>query len=504
MRKLIRQPEAASKEKYDLIIVGGGIYGAALSYMASLYGLKSLLLERDDFGGATSYNSLRILHGGLRYLQKLDLHRFLESVRERNWFFRNFAGLVEPLPCLMPLYNRGLYRKSIFSIALFLNDLLSLNRNKGVEKKYHLKKGKIISAEDVKKICPQIDDRNLKGGALWYDGSMQDSQRILIEILKTSCCMNGTAFNYFEVKNLLTDNNKVKGVSAIDKETGIVYDFFSDIVINTAGPWSREVAANWHKDFPQLFNSSIAWNILFNRKALSDHAVAITPDKPDAKTYFLKPWNGLLFAGTIHEPWNKVEKNPQPDDKSIMNFINDINSCLPEYDLSEKDILHIYSGLLPARTENSSELAVREVILDHSEQNGPKGLFSVSGVKFTTARLIAEKILNKIFKTGNVTIENPSNDLSINYKPMYDYNKNDDIQSEELKKIIEDESVIHLDDLIFRRTLFGQNPVNALQAAEKICKLFNWDDGKQHFEIQRIKKFYKYYEQSFSLKEILN
>src|SRR3970040_1750222 len=115
MGKLIRQPEAASKEKYDLIIVGGGIYGAALSYMASLYGLESLLLERDDFGGATSYNSLRILHGGLRYLQKLDLHRFWESVRERNWFFRNFAGLVEPLPCLIPLYNRGLYRKSIFS-----------------------------------------------------------------------------------------------------------------------------------------------------------------------------------------------------------------------------------------------------------------------------------------------------------------------------------------------------------------------------------------------------
>jgi len=494
MEKILRQPEKAVKNKYDLIIIGGGIYGVTLSYMASLKGLKSLLIERDDFGGATSYNSLRILHGGLRYLQKLDLHRFFESVSERKWFFKNYPGLVEPLACLMPLYNRGLHRKSIFRIALFLNDLLSWKRNKGISEKYHLKAGKIISPEEVKRIFPLVDTKNLKGGALWYDGSMPDSQKVLIEILKTSCSMCGTALNYFEIKTLLTDKNNVAGVSAVDRETGITYEFKSEIVVNTAGPWSREVAGKLHKDFPELFKSSIAWNILFNRKALADHAVAITPNKPGAKTFFLRPWKGMLFAGTIHDPWDKVEKNPQPRKKSILNFINDINCCIPGYNLSEKDILHIYSGLLPAKADNSTELTVREVILDHSEDNGLKGLYSVSGVKFTTARLVAEKTINKIFPDRSETTKEPQNDLPESYSGVYDYDwyieDNNNNWKSELKKIIDEESVVHLDDLILRRTSIGDNPLRALELAEKIALLFGWDSSRTEMEIERLKKHY--------------
>ncbi len=495
MRKIVRQAEEAVKNNYDLIIIGGGIYGVTLSYIASLKGLKSLLIERDDFGGATSYNSLRILHGGLRYLQKLDLHRFFEAVNERKWFFKNYPGLVESLACLMPLYNRGLHRKSIFRIALYLNDLLSWKRNKGISKKYHLKAGKIISPEEVKRIFPSVDTRNLKGGALWYDGSMPDSQKVLIEILKNSCSMSGTALNYFDVKTLLTDKNNVAGVSAVDRETGIIYEFKSEIVVNTAGPWSREVAGKLHKDFPELFKSSIAWNILFNRKTLSDHAVAITPNKPGAKTYFLRPWKGMLLAGTIHEPWDKVERNPHPKKESINNFINDINGCIPGYNLSEEDILHVFSGLLPAKTNNSAELAVREVILDHSEHNGPKGLYSVSGVKFTTARLVAEKTINKIFPKKLETREEPQNDLPESYSGLYDFDwyfdEDNTNWKPELKKIIDEESVVHLDDLILRRTSIGDNPKRAVEIAPFICSLFNWDNDRRENEIHRVKKYFK-------------
>src|SRR5690606_5480760 len=122
----------AARERYDLVIVGGGILGACLSLESTQRGLRTLLLERDEFAETTSANSLRILHGGLRYLQSLDLKRFHESVRERRWFLERFPEHTEPLPCLMPLYGRGLKRAGVLRLALAANDLLSARRNRGV------------------------------------------------------------------------------------------------------------------------------------------------------------------------------------------------------------------------------------------------------------------------------------------------------------------------------------------------------------------------------------
>ena len=111
--KILRDPKAYTDEDYDLVVVGAGIQGAALFLEASRRGMRALVLDKGDFGGSTSWNSLRILHGGLRYLQTLDLPRFRQSVRARRWFFQAFPQLVRPLPCLMPLRGKGLKRNSV-------------------------------------------------------------------------------------------------------------------------------------------------------------------------------------------------------------------------------------------------------------------------------------------------------------------------------------------------------------------------------------------------------
>ena len=154
-----RDPSSAAREKYDLIIVGGGIHGAMLALEASGRGLAVLLVEKDDFGGATSFNSLRIVHGGLRYLQSLDVARFRESVAERRWFLANFPDLVKPLGCLMPLYNRGLKRKFVLRMAFAVNDILSRDRNSGVPPSHHLPTGRILGVEETVRIFPNIDRR---------------------------------------------------------------------------------------------------------------------------------------------------------------------------------------------------------------------------------------------------------------------------------------------------------------------------------------------------------
>ncbi len=496
MTKIIRDVNKAKNHNYDLIIIGGGFYGVMIAYEASCRGLKTLLLEKNDFGSATSFNSLRIVHGGLRYLQSLDLHRFRESVGERKWFMNNFPNLTNPISCLMPLYNKGLQRNSIMWAALNLNDLLSLKRNKSLKPENNLLNGKVISKNKVKEIFPKVDAKELKGGAIWNDGAIDDSQIVLMEILKTAAGTGCTPLNYVEVKDVITVDGQINGVVAIDKETNEKVEFNSSLVLNSTGPWCRNLAKSFHMDFKNLFNYSIAWNILFDKEALSDHALAVTPPKEDAKAYFLRPWKGKLFAGTVHEAWDKVSDIPIPSDESINGFIADLNLSIPDLNLSRKNIVQIYSGLLPATKQGDNQIAVREVIIDHSEHDGPKGLFSLSGVKLTTSRLVAEKVLYKIFDKNKLKKKNKiefpvkTNEEYGIFDFDWDSTKDTNGWKETLRSKIENESVVHLQDLLLRRTTIGDNPRNAIKQSEEICKLFGWDENKTKMEIEDLKAYY--------------
>jgi glycerol-3-phosphate dehydrogenase len=499
MTRICRELSRSASQTYDLIIVGGGIYGVMLSFEASCRGLRSLLLEREDFGGATSYNSLRIIHGGFRYLQTLNLRRFFESVRERRWFLQTFPELVKPLPCLMPLYDRGMRRSQVLSAALRLNDVLSYNRNCNLRSDCHLPGGEILTAEQVKQCFPLVDSQGLQGGAVWHDASMPDSQRLLIALLRWSCALGGVALNYVEAQELLKTPRGIAGVLAKDLVSGEFYEYKAKAIVNAAGPWCRELAAHCDRDLPALFRSSLAWNVLFDRKALSDFALAVAPKKRGAKTYFLHPWKGRLLAGTVHTSWSDpITYHPQPTADQIANFIEELNESIPELSLSQDEVLGIFSGLLPATQSGSTKLSVREVILDHGKQGGCPGLYSVSGVKFTTSRLVAQKTLERILpaarKSTNLKSQRwvpPEEVQSRQGIFAYDWlpKQDDSTWKLELRKIIAEESVQHLDDLIFRRTSIGDNPNRALASAPLICQLFDWDDRRCHQEVSRLEKF---------------
>jgi glycerol-3-phosphate dehydrogenase len=267
-----RNLQKAAQKTYDLIIIGGGIYGIMLAFEASRRGLSALLLEKNDFGSATSFNSLKTIHGGLRHLQKLNLKLYYQFVKERQWFLQTFPDFVKPLPVLMPLYGDGLRRPGILGQALLLDKLLSAKWNNGVFSSRHLPVGEILPIHRVKEIFPLVNLKGLKGGAQWYDACMPDSQRLLIEILRNACYRGMRALNYMEAVNISKENHKVTGVLAVDLESHKPYHFHSNVVVNCTGPWARKTAALFDRDFPELFRSSIAWNILFNRKALSTHA----------------------------------------------------------------------------------------------------------------------------------------------------------------------------------------------------------------------------------------
>ena len=492
--KIIRNIENSANEQFDIIIIGGGIYGIMLALESGFRHKRALLLERDDFGGATSFNHLRTLHGGLRYLQSADLERFFESIQERKWFLTYFPQLCGVLPCIMPLYGKGLRRNPILRIAVFINDFLSRKRNISVISERHLPKGSVISKELTKKIFPNVNSEGLKGSALWYDGMMPEQQRLSIEILRWACDLGATALNYVSVEGLLNNNSSTTGVKSVDRESGEKMDFRAPVVINAAGPWCRKVARNFDRDYPVLFNSRILnWNILFKREALSDHALALTPHKGAGHTYFFHNWKNRLLIGTGEEPIDDSSSNNFPTEKQVNLFIDDVNSAVPGLSLSRDEIEHIYSGILPGT--GKGKLTKKEVIICHEDNSGPKGLFSVSGVKYTTSRLVAEKTLNIIYpRSENNNCQNISPPKEANSKRgIYDFNwmplTNDKKWLHILKRLIEDESVFHLDDLLLRRTSLGENAERIPKIIPQIRNLFKWDDYTWEKETEHVKKY---------------
>jgi glycerol-3-phosphate dehydrogenase len=482
-----RNPENFSKKKYDLIVVGGGIYGVMLLLEASRRNLSALLLEQNDFGSQTSLNHLRTLHGGLRYLQSLDFWRFKESVAERKWFLQYFPQFVKVMPCLMPLYKRGLQRKSIFRIAFLINDILSFSRNRGVLPSRHIPKCKIIKPEEVKKLFPLVKSDGLESGAIWYDASVEEYQRLFMKLLKLSIVKGSSVLNYMQAEDLLLQNGLVSGVRAVDTETGSQYEFNAPLVINATGPWSRDTAAFFDQDFPRLFKKRLLGrNILFDREALSTHSLGLSIDKKMSQTYFFHPWKNRLLIGTGEMIVEKNRKECQISTAEMEKIIKNINEIVPGIKLSEKDVLRAYTGILPA-TEKEI-LAKREILIDHSRKNGPKGLFSISGVKFTTSRLVADKTLQQLFpdlaKISYRHFIKPQKEeirFEYNWHPRH----NGDLNV--LKDIVKNESVIHLSDLILRRTSLGDNPERAIAILPKLKKMFSWDNKKWDQEVANLR-----------------
>ncbi len=488
---LDRQPQQFSQREYDLIVVGGGIYGAMLVLEAVFRGLKPLLLEQNDFGGETSFNSLRIVHGGLRYLQTLDLPRHIESVQERRWFLANFPDLVKPLPCLMPLYGRGIRRNSIFGAALAINDVLSSKRNKGVPSSNILPRGRIFDRAETIDAFPGVDVRNLKGAACWHDAAMQDSQRVVLEVLRWAASYGADVANYVEATELSVKNDKVTGLVARDTLAGSEYSFRAPIVVNSAGPWSSKLAERLGGKPQEWFWPSVAWNLLTDQPAPSEHALAVSPPRKSGPTYFLHPWKGRLLIGTGHAACPELTDRPEIPDDRIQMMIDDVNSSIPGLELTTDNIDRVFAGFLPAAGKLSAELSKRPVIYDHAKSGGPRGLVSVCGVKFTTARRVAQETLDSVFGKRRIAgiMEYRRPDPAQGWQSsQVDFS--DDVAVGRylsgIGKLVDDESAANLRDVVIRRTDLWERPELASRLAPKIYELFDWPEEEKLAELAKL------------------
>ncbi len=401
-----------SERTFDVLVVGGGIHGVLCAWDAVLRGLSVALIERGDFGSATSQNSLKTIHGGLRYLKDGNFRRIRSMANERRTWMKIAPHLVHPLTCVTPTYHSLVEGRHAMSAALGINDLLSYDRNRLPDPEKHLPGGYLLPRQDLARMIPNFDLSGVTGVAVWHDAQVYNTERLLLSFVISSVQAGAVMANYVEAYDLLQTGSKLSGVKARDVLTGEVIEIKARVVINASGAWIDQLLSSLDKPRAwQNFIPSVAINLV-TRQLWSGFAAGLRSDPKKrlatgarshpSQMFFISPWRQYSLIGTWHIPWPHSPDEFIISEKILQDFIDEVNTCHPALNLSLDDILHVHWGFLPAY-ENSvpdqNVKLVREgVVLDHQLDFHLDGLISVLGVKYTTARLIAQQALDLVVK----------------------------------------------------------------------------------------------------------
>ncbi len=400
-----RDLNALTTRTFDVAIVGGGIYGACLARAAARAGLAVALLEQDDFGGATSANSQKILHGGFRYLQHGDFRRVRESIRARRFFLRVAPHLAHPLPVAIPTASRGLQRRGLLRLALACYDLVAWDRNRGVrDPQNRIPRGRVLSRDECLRLIPGLAPEGVTGAAVWHDGHICHSERLTLAFVQSAVEAGAVAANYVRVTGFLREPGRVTGVRAQDVLTGRSLTIRARLTITTAGPWVNRVLglADERLRVPLALSKTLC--VTVKRPLANGHAFSVARTGADGRTrrLFLTPWRGAALVGSSHV-LAEESASPSATEAELRTLLEDVNAAYPGARLRREEITDVCVGLLPRETRGGdmdpAHLTGRYQIVDHARVHGLKGLLSVVSVKYTVACTVAERTLRVALRT---------------------------------------------------------------------------------------------------------
>ena len=384
--------------KFDVIVVGAGFYGVTTAWDAAERGLSVAIIDKDDFGAATSFNNLKTLHGGLRSLQAFNFPQMRLFIRERRALARILPHLVRPLPFVIPTTRDPRRSALAMRIALAISDAVARDRNEGLaDPGTHLPASTIVSKDEALRLNPVIAPEGVTGGAIWYDYQMLSTDRVTLSFLLSAVEAGARAANYVQVNRFLQQNGRVTGVKVEDKFTNETFAIRGKVVVNAAGPWAASLLGGLPSAVqgappPRL---SRAMNVI-TRKVVNDHACG---GMAGGRYLFMIPWRDVSMLGTSHD----AHEGP-PDELTVSRwdleaFLKDAREAFPHANLTAADVRLIHRGLLPMVSgEGSNVRLVKESrVIDHSA-HGLQGLVSMFGVRYTTARYTAQQAVDAVFR----------------------------------------------------------------------------------------------------------
>lgn len=498
--------------KFDVIIIGGGITGAGVALGCIENGLKTLLLEAKDFGYSTSGNSSKLVHGGLRYLQNGQVLTTYNSVKEREKLLKELPFLIWPIQFLLPYFN--LKQEFLFSLGLSIYDYFA---GKSSHKK--ITKNEILKA--IPNLRIQFNKKNkiqtLKGGILYTDAQTDDI-RLLIRTLKEAESKGAMILNYFPVKDLVIQDNIVKGVIGYDLINKKEFEIYAKLVINATGFYVDHFREKLglKKIIRPLRGSHIAFS---SEKISIPYAIGFQ-HPIDKRNVFVLPWFGLTVVGTTDidhdvDQESKISVSSITKEE-IQYLLSAINYIFPNLNFTEKDIYSTWSGVRPVVSFNFKRDPSKESRDIYIELY--KNLLTITGGKLTTFRLEAKKTLEKLKKIlpiknlniqfDSLTIEELANKFQITQNELNQiqdierllgfygkdveiiiqnilknpevvsnfqfYRPNHCLYKEEIHYSIREEWVVYWEDLIYRRFRIGIAKKDLIPKIKEIYNQYYW------------------------------
>ena len=518
--RLTRNTSALEEREFDVLVIGAGIHGVCVARDAALRGLSVALIDQGDFGGETSHNSLKLIHSGIRYLQHLDIRRVRQSIAERNFWLRCVPHLVRPLKCVIPSYGYALRGLGGLGAASTIHNLLSIGSNAGMPAGIKVPTGGVMSKQQFLELLPALAPARLTGGVYWYDGQMLDADRILLEFVESAVIEGAVACNYVRAHSLLSNDGRVCGVVAEDALTGRQFEIRADQSVNASGPWAGTIFPGGDLGIAgtRLTKLSKCMNLVTHKLIDfegAECAVGVVSNRlsdslldKSGRMFFVTPWKGMSIVGTSHLPYDGHPDDMVIGESDIDEFLDEINDAYP-FKLDRSDVIYCYGGLTPAEEGDRRGQVARArhgEIIDHQMAHGIDGLVSVIGVKYTTARLIAEKVTDLIFNklrknspacrtrtqilpaalSSDSLAAGSTGNNATGVSPLKDANS----FAEQVREAVRNEMAVKLSDFVLRRSDLAEtgrlDQVNLKRCAGIMAEELGWNDNRRQREIEEV------------------
>lgn len=518
---------------YDVLIIGGGITGAGIFLDAVLNQLDVLLLEQNDFASGTSSKSTKLIHGGLRYLKQLELSLVKEVGRERAIVYRNAIPFVRPEPMILPIVEGGSLSKWTCDIALRVYDFLA--QVPASERRKMMNSFQAVQTE------PLLSNEKVKGAGYYFEYRTDDA-RLTIQNIKSGVQKGGHALSYSKVIDFIYKNGRIEGVKVQNLENGEIKEFHSRVVVNASGPWLDSLRLKDETGFLKKIIHSKGSHIVVDQKSFPIKQ-AIYFDMPrDKRMIFAIPRGSVTYIGTTDLIYNGDLDQLLTKREEVEYLLDAVNSFFDHVNLKLEDVQSSWIGVRPLIEElgkSVSEVSRKdEIFISYS------GLISIAGGKLTGYRKMAEKLLKPLSKLLGKKLSTKTLNFKIygadfvNESAYVDFRKKilDDalelglpeqqvliwverygsdfvqifekgVQMHKEEKIelifaffkaeilyaIQNESVLHLNDFLIRRTGFLYFQMKELDIylsflAACFAEFLGWDDIRVQTEIASIRQ----------------
>jgi len=376
---------------FDVIIVGGGINGAAIARDAALRGLKSLLLERDDFASGASGKNGRMIHGGLRYLEQGEVRLVREALAERRNLLRMAPHLVKRRDLLIPI--RANIGRPAWMVRLGLFTLDILCGQPSIRHRY------LDRAETLRRV-PSFNPDGLKGAALMFDAFAQYAERLTIENVVAAAASGATVLNHTAATQLLIEAGRVTGVIMRDAN-GHEQTAQAPIVVNATGAWGDEFLSQATGSSPGLLSPAKGTFIIVAPFDGAPESSVYFEARADRRPIIVTPWNGLYLVGTTDERIAHPVDVAAASHQEVDYLLDELTHCFPNVGRRIENVLYTYTGVrpLPRASGASHKVPRSHVVHNHAPQI--RGMVTVLGGKLSTFRSLAQEVVDGIFKMLN-------------------------------------------------------------------------------------------------------